>query len=99
LVIVETMKLDATKSKEKSLFVSSDPTSCFTFPIHIKTLDCEFSSEALLDTRASACFMDKDFVLKHNLELIEKAHSTPVEVIDGRPLASRNVMEKHNLWK
>ena len=62
------MRLDATKSKEKSLFVSSDPMPYFTFPVHIKILDCEFFSEALLDTGASACFMGKDFALKHSLE-------------------------------
>jgi hypothetical protein len=38
--------------------------------------------------------MDKDFAMKHSLELIEKAHPTPVEVIDGRPLVSGNVMEE-----
>jgi hypothetical protein len=44
--------------------------------------------------------MDKDFAMKHSLELIGKAHHAPVEGIDGRPLLSRNVMEKkHNLWK
>jgi hypothetical protein len=88
------MRLDATKSKEKGLFVSSDPTPCFTFPVHIKTLGCEFSGDALLDTRASACFMDKDFALKYSLELIGKAHPAPVEVIDGRPLTSGNMMEE-----
>jgi hypothetical protein len=88
------MRLDATKSKEKGLFVSSDPTPYFTFPVHIKTLDCEFSSQALLDTRASVCFMDKDFALKHSLEFIGKAHPISVEVIDGRPLTSGNVMEE-----
>jgi hypothetical protein len=88
------MRLDATKSKEKGLFVSSDPMPCFIFHVHIKTLDYEFSSEALLDTRASACLIDKDFALKHNLELIEKAHPAPVEVIDGRPLTSGNMMEE-----
>ena len=51
------MKLDITKSKEKGLFVSSDPISCFTFLVNIKILDCEFSNEALLDTGASVCFM------------------------------------------
>jgi hypothetical protein len=64
------MRLDATKSKEKGLFVSSNPMPCFTFPVHIKTLDCEFSSEALLDTGAFACFKDKDFALKHSLEQV-----------------------------
>jgi hypothetical protein len=57
-------------------------------------LNCEFSSEALLDTGAFACFMDKDFVMKHSLELIGKVHPAPVEVIDGWPLASGNVMEE-----
>jgi hypothetical protein len=94
------MRLDATKSKENGLFVSSNPMPCFIFHVHIKTLDFEFFSEALLDIGASTCFMDKDFAMKHSLELIGKAHHAPVEVIDGRPLLSRNVMEKkHNLWK
>jgi hypothetical protein len=67
----------------------------FCYPtVHIKILDCEFSSEALLDIRTSKCFMDKDFALKQSLELIGKAHPTPVEVIDGRPLTSGNVMEE-----
>jgi hypothetical protein len=82
------MRLDATKSKEKDLFVSSDPTPCFIFLVHIKMLDCEFFSEALLDTGASICFMDKDFAMKHSLELIRKAHLAPVEVIHGWPLLS-----------
>jgi hypothetical protein len=88
------MRLDTTKTKEKGLFVSSDPTPCFIFSVHIKTLDCKFSSEALLDTGAFACFMDKDFARKHGLELIGKAHHAPVEVIDGRPLTSGNMMEE-----
>jgi hypothetical protein len=61
------MRLDTTKSKEKDLFVYSDPMPCFTFPVHNKTLDCEFSSEALLDTRVFTCSMDKDFAMKHSL--------------------------------
>ena len=32
------MRLDATKSKEKGLFVSSYPMPYFKFPVHIKTL-------------------------------------------------------------
>ena len=67
---------------------------CFIFFIHIKTLDCKFSSEAFLDMGAFACFMDKDFARKRVLELTEKAHPTLVEVIDGRPVASGNVMEE-----
>ena len=91
------MRLDTIKSKEKGLFVSLDPTPCFTFPIYIKTLDYEFFSKALLDTRVSPCFMDNDFAIKHSLELIGKTHSPFVEVIDGWPLASVNVMEETQL--
>ena len=81
-----------TKSKEKNLFVSSDPIPCFIFHIHIKTLNCEFSNKAPLDVGTSACFMDKDFAMKHCLELIGKAHPTLVEVINGWFLASGNMM-------
>jgi hypothetical protein len=66
------MRLDATKSKEKGLFVSSDPTPCFTFFIHIKILDCEFFNDTLLNTGTSACFMDRDFAIKYSLGLIER---------------------------
>ena len=88
------MRLDATKTKEKDLFVSSYPTPCFTFLVHIKTLDCEFSSKALLYIGAFACFMDKDFAKKHSLELIEQAPFTPMEVIDEWSLVLGNIMEE-----
>ena len=87
------MGLDASKFKEKGLFVFSNPMPCFTFHVHIKMFDCEFFSKAFLDIGVSACFINKDFVMKYSLELIVNAYPTYVEVIDGRPLASGNVME------
>jgi hypothetical protein len=84
------MRLDATKSKDKGLFLFSDPTPCFIFSIHIKMLDYEFLSEALLDTGASVGIMDKDFAMK----LIRRTHPAHVEIIDGRPLTSGNEMEE-----
>jgi hypothetical protein len=57
-------------------------------------LNCKFSSEVPLDIGASACIMDKDFAMKHCLELIGKAHPILVEVIDGWFLASGNVIEE-----
>jgi hypothetical protein len=41
--------------------------------------------------------MDKDFVLKHSLELIGRAHPAFMEIIDGRPLASKNMIEETQL--
>jgi hypothetical protein len=38
--------------------------------------------------------MDKNIAMKYSLELIGKVHPTPLEVIDGRLLASGNVMEE-----
>ena len=43
---------------------------------------------ALLDSRAFACFMDKDFVDCHKLLLVTKKHPILVEVIDERLLVS-----------
>ena len=37
----------------------------------------------LLDSRTSACFIDKDFVDCHKLPLLIKKHPIPMEVIDG----------------
>jgi hypothetical protein len=45
----------------------------------------------LLDSEASAYFMDKDFIDRHKLPLITKKHSILIEVIDGRPLISGDV--------
>ena len=89
--------MDTISSKEKGLFVFSDPTPCFIFPIYIKILHCEFFNKALSYIGAFACFMNKDFAMKHSLELIRKAHPASVEVIDGRPLASGNVVEETQL--
>jgi hypothetical protein len=45
----------------------------------------------LLNSEASACFMDKDFVDCHKLPLVSKKHPIPIEVIYGRPLVSGHV--------
>jgi hypothetical protein len=41
--------------------------------------------------------LDKEFVMKHSLELIGKAHLAPVEVTDERPFVSGNVVEETQL--
>ena len=38
--------------------------------------------------------MDKDFVDCHKLPLDTKKHPIPIEVIDGRPLVSRDVIHE-----
>ena len=90
------MRLDniQPRSLKKGLTLPSNPLPCFTFPIDIQLFDHKNSIKALLDTGALACFMDKKFALQHNLTLIKKTRPIPVEVIDGRPLASGDIVEE-----
>jgi hypothetical protein len=46
---------------------------------------------ALLDSRAFACFINKDFIDHHKLPLVMKKHPILIEVINGRPLVSGDV--------
>ena len=72
--------------------LTAQPTSCFTIPLSfgpqkIKTL-------ALLDSGASACFLDKEFAERHKIPLVLKSKPIHVEVIDGRPLLSGSVIHE-----
>lgn len=84
------MRLDNSILQQKSgSTLSSQPASCFTIPLSFgpqkaKTL-------ALLDSGASACFLDEEFARRHNVPLVLKLKPVYVEVIDGRPLLSGNV--------
>ncbi|MCO5592956.1 hypothetical protein L7F22_046960 [Adiantum nelumboides] len=53
--------------------------------------DRQMECEALLDSGTTACFMDKDFARKQGILVVEKSSPITIEVIDGRPLASRDV--------
>ena len=84
------MRLDNSISQQKSgSTLSSQPASCFTIPLFFgpqktKTL-------ALLDSGASACFLDEEFARRHKVPLVLKPKPVHVEVIDGRPLLSGSV--------
>ena len=71
---------------------SVQPARCFTIPLFLgpqkqKTL-------ALLDSGASTCFLDEEFAKHHKIRLVQKSKPVHVEVIDGRPLLSSNVIHK-----
>jgi hypothetical protein len=51
----------------------------------------------LLDSGTFACFIDKDFVDHHKLPLVNKKHPIYVEIIDDRPLVSRDVTHETTL--
>lgn len=81
------MRLDEFKSK--GLFLSGDPSRCFNVALSFNSLDLQTS--VLIDSGASACFIDEDFIKRYKIPLIKKPCPVPVEVIDGRPLASGHV--------
>lgn len=47
---------------------------------------------ALLDWRASTCFINKEFVKKQEISLVKKTKSIHVEVIEGRSLSFGDVI-------
>jgi hypothetical protein len=49
---------------------------------------------ALLDSGASTCFMDKDFIDCHKLPLVTKKHPIPIEIIDGRHAVIGDITHK-----
>ena len=59
-----------------------------TPPIHVL---------ALLDSGANSCFMDKNFAQTHQISLRKLPCPTIIVVIDGRPIASENIVEESEL--
>jgi hypothetical protein len=58
----------------KGPILTSEASPCFTIPLIV-----------IMDSEASAYFMDKDFVDRHKLPLVTKKHPISIEIIDGRP--------------
>jgi hypothetical protein len=43
---------------------------------------------ALVDSNATSSFIDQTFVAEHNIHVVKKSTPVPIEVIDGRTIAS-----------
>ena len=74
--------------------LSSKPSTCFSIPLRVKFDDHSIKVNALLDSGASTCFIDKDFAERHKLPLVTKKCPVSVEVIDSRSLVSRDVTQE-----
>jgi len=84
------VRLDISTSKlNPGPFLTAQPVDCFMVPLHLGIQKLQV--DALLDSGASACFIDEDFAKLHNFPLVKKLKSVHVEVIDGRPLSSGDV--------
>ena len=95
IVTVRTIRLDTrnpTKRKGHSLPSESRSCTCFTIMINIKVERLDIYTEALIDISIFVCFMDEKFVHQQKIEVIRKKILTPVEVIDGQPLALSDVL-------
>jgi hypothetical protein len=75
----------------KGPILTSEASPCFTVPLIVKMDSINIKAHALLDSGASAYFMDKDFVDHHKLLLVIKKYHILIEVIDGRPLVPGDV--------
>ena len=84
----------ASDTQSTGPILSSEASPCFLVSLLLKFDSCSVKAKALLDSGASACFIDKDFAEKHNLPLVTKKSPVRVEVIDGRPLVSGDVTEE-----
>jgi len=71
--------------------LSFEPSRYFNIPLKIDFHPHIIKVKALLDFGASACFIDKNLVKRHNLPIVPKKYHVIVEVIYDRPLISGNV--------
>jgi hypothetical protein len=49
---------------------------------------------ALVDSGATSSFIDQTFVTQHNIHVVKKSTPIPIEVIDGRTIASGAITHK-----
>jgi len=84
------VRLDiSTPQSNPGPFLSAQPSHCFTVSLLLGIQ--KLQTDALLDSGASACFLDEEFAKLHKFSLVKKPKPVHVEVIDGRPLSSGDV--------
>ena len=92
-VTVVTMQLESNgKTTKSGLILSANPASYFIVSIWLEPN--KLASEALINSRASACFIDKSFAKQNKITLVRKSKAVLVEVIDGHPLSSGDIIEE-----
>jgi hypothetical protein len=81
--------LDKNEKGDENLCHVHTPVKIFTHPCILQFNKSSIHIEsALIDSGASACFIDSDFVTKYGIPTVKKVNPVKVEVIDGRSLAS-----------
>ena len=74
--------------------LSNHVSRVFSAQVELSTSKCHrVLAFALLDSGANSCFMDKEFALTQKILLSNLPCPTTVAVIDGRPIASGDIVE------
>jgi hypothetical protein len=93
--LVEIVRLDkVVQSLIKGPILTSKASPYFTIPLIVKLDSSSINVHTLLDFGASTYIIDKDFANRHKLPLITKKHPIPIDIIDRRPLVSRNIIHE-----
>jgi hypothetical protein len=86
------MRLDSSLQNKQGPFLSTQPSCCFTIPLHLGSQ--RLKTLALLDSGASAYFLDEEFTRFHKIPIVKKLSPLHVEVIDSRPFSSREIIHE-----
>ena len=81
---------DSIPRRQSGSSFSAQPARCFTIPLSLGPK--KLKTLALVDSGASACFIDEEFAKHNKIPLVRKSKPVHVEVIDGRPLLSGSVI-------
>lgn len=86
------MQLKSYMIPSKGPILSSDPSPCFIIEVYLESKN--YKVLTLLDLEALIYFIDKDFVKKEDIVLVEKIKPMHIEVINGRSLSFENITYK-----
>ena len=84
----------ANETQSTGPILSTEASPYFIILFRIQFEFCSITVNALLDSGALACFIDKDFAEYHKLFLVTKKIPIHVEVIDGRFVISGDVVQE-----
>ena len=74
---------------------SGQVSRVFSAEVELNTSRCHrVLASALLDSGANSCFMDREFGVMHNIQLYKIPSPVSVGVIDGRRIASGDIVEE-----
>jgi hypothetical protein len=90
-VSIGTLQLNSIEISQQGPFVTSGVVQCFVVPIKIYKNNMTINANALIDSGATASFIDFNFIEKYKLPMKLRNRPTQVEVIDGKTIESGTI--------